>query len=382
MVTYGVDHIKQYKHWLADGRVALLTSATGRNSANESTISLLQEICHLTALFEPEHGLRGAHAAGDATENSVDPETGLPVYSLYNANSKHLSADMLEAFDILVFDIQDVGLRFYTFLTTLCYMLEDCAAAGKRLVVLDRPNPLGGEAVEGGLLREEYKSFVGCRPIPIRYALTLGEFAVMINQKEKLGCDLHIVPCDWHGEAFPQWEKIWQMPSLNLPAFENTALYAGTCLFEGTTLSEGRGTAAPFRIIGGPDIDAEKLVKAFAERRLPGAAATPVYFTPTTSKHQGTPCGGLMLHVTDFAALRPVELGVELVDLFQQMYPEQSQFIAKYSPTDLASISRLTGCGDFVSGWDKNAVLERWRQESALFAKEKADYHLYERQFV
>ncbi|MCI8590282.1 MAG: DUF1343 domain-containing protein [Clostridiales bacterium] len=379
MVTYGIDHIDQYKHLLADGRVALLTSITGRSSANKSTITLLEEVCHLTALFEPEHGLRGAHAAGDMTQDSIDPETGLPVYSLYSANSKHLSPQMLDAFDILVYDIQDVGLRFYTFLTSLCYMLEDCAAAGKRLVVLDRPNPLGGERVEGGLLGEKFQSFVGCRPIPIRYALTLGEFAVMINEKESLGCDLHIVPCDWHGEAFPNWGKIWQMPSLNLPAFENTALYAGTCLFEGTLLSEGRGTAAPFRIIGGPNIDSEKMVQAFSERKLPGVAATPVYFTPTTSKHQGTPCGGLMLHVTDFEALRPVELGVELVDLFQQMYPEQSQFIAKASPTDLASISRLTGCDDFVPGWNKTVVLDRWRQESELFAKEKTQYHIYER---
>jgi uncharacterized protein YbbC (DUF1343 family) len=381
MVSYGVDHIEAYASLLSGGRVALLTSITGRNSRNEATIDVLGHMCRLTALLGPEHGVRGDQAAGALTGDYTDPATLLPVFSLYSPAGKRLRPEILDAFDILVYDIQDVGLRFYTFLSTLCNMVEDCAAAGKRLVVLDRPNPLGGRTVEGGILRDEYRSFVGCRPVPVRYGLTAGEFARMVNEKEKLGCDLHVVPCaGWRGESFPGWgQPIWQMPSLGLPTFEGTALYAGTCLFEGTALSEGRGTAAPFRIIGGPGVDAEQLVREFTALNLPGAAATPVYFVPSASKHQGTACGGLMLHVTDFEVLRPVTLGVKLVDLFQRLYPEQSAFLPPVEPGRRPFISLLTGCGDFVPGWDIEAVLARWEEESDAFAREKAAYHLYER---
>jgi uncharacterized protein YbbC (DUF1343 family) len=381
MVTYGVDHIAEHAGLLKDGRVALLTSITGRSSGNEATIDILRRVCDLTALLGPEHGVRGDQAAGALTGDYTDPATGLPVFSLYSPEGKRLRRHMLDAFDILVYDIQDVGLRFYTFVSTLCNMVEDCAAAGKRLVVLDRPDPLGGRVVEGGVLEDAYRSFVGCRPVPVRYGLTAGEFARMVNEKEKLGCDLHVVPCGgWRGEPFPGWgQPVWQMPSLGLPTFEGTALYAGTCLFEGTALSEGRGTAAPFRIIGGPGIDGERMAREFAAQGLPGAAATPVYFVPSTSKHQGTACGGLMLHVTDFEALRPVALGVTLLDLFQRLYPEQSGFLPPVEPGRRPFISLLTGCGEFVPGWDREAVLTRWERESRAFAEEKAAYHLYER---
>ncbi len=381
MATYGVDHIAEYAGLLKDGRVALLTSITGRSSGNEATIDILRRMCNLTALLGPEHGVRGDQAAGALTGDYTDPATGLPVFSLYSPEGKRLRRHMLDAFDILVYDIQDVGLRFYTFVSTLCNMVEDCAAAGKRLVVLDRPDPLGGRVVEGGVLEDAYRSFVGCRPVPVRYGLTAGEFARMVNEKEKLGCDLHVVPCGgWRGGPFPGWgQPVWQMPSLGLPTFEGTALYAGTCLFEGTALSEGRGTAAPFRIIGGPGIDGERMAREFAALGLPGAAATPVYFVPSTSKHQGTACGGLMLHVTDFEALRPVALGVTLLDLFQRLYPEQSGFLPPVEPGRRPFISLLTGCGEFVPGWDREAVLARWERESRAFAEEKAAYHLYER---
>ena len=201
MITYGVDHIAEYAGLLSGGRAALLTSITGRSSNNESTIDILRRMCRLTALLGPEHGVRGDQASGALTSDYTDPVTGLTVFSLYSASGKRLRPEILEEFDILVYDIQDVGLRFYTFLSTLCNMVEDCAAAGKRLVVLDRPNPLGGAAVEGGLLEEAYRSFVGCRPVPVRYGLTAGEFALMVNEREQLGCDLHVVPCGgWHGE--------------------------------------------------------------------------------------------------------------------------------------------------------------------------------------
>lgn len=378
MLTYGVDHIQDHRRLLADGRVALLTSVTGRNSENESTISVLRRCCDLTALLGPEHGVRGDRAAGALTGDDWDPETGLPVFSLYSGENKHLTPRILDAFDILVFDIQDVGARFYTFISTLYYMIGDCARAGKRLVVLDRPNPMGGNVVEGGILREEYRSFVGCYPMPIRYGLTAGEFAAMVNQKENLGCDLHIVPCGgWHREMFPQWGKIWQMPSLSLPTFEQTALYPGTCIFEGTALSEGRGTSAPFRMIGGPEVDGEKMTRAFCGLGLPGVTATPVYFEPACSKHQGTLCGGVMLHVMDYEALRPVRVGIELLDLFRRYYPAQTELLPAAAEWGRPFISVLQGCGDFEKDWNKEVILERYAEESAEFAKEKESYHLY-----
>lgn len=378
MITYGVDRIEEYQHLFQGGRVALLTSITGRNSRNRSTISVLGDCCDLVALLGPEHGVRGDKDAGAYMEDYTDPATGLPVYSLYKSTGKRLTKEMLAAFDILVYDIQDVGARFYTFISTLRYMVADCAAAGKRLVVLDRPNPMGGTIVEGGLLREEYRSFVGCCPIPVRYGLTAGEFANFVNETEGLGCDLHVVPCGgWRREMFPRWGKIWQMPSLALATFEQTALYAGTCIFEGTSLSEGRGTSAPFRIIGGPGVDAELLTEKFCDLCLPGVTATPMYFTPTASKHQGENCGGVLLHVTDYEALRPVRAGVELLDLFLTLYPEQTRFLPPPEEGGRPFISLLTGCGDFVPGFDKEKILSRYEEESAAFQKEKQRWHLY-----
>lgn len=378
MLLYGIDQIEQYLSLLGDGRVGLVTAATGRSSANEPTISILQRLCRLSVLFGPEHGIRGDHDAGEPAGDSVDSETGLTVYSLYGGDGQHLSPRMLESFDVLVFDIQDVGLRFFTFLSTLYYVIQDCAAAGKRLVVLDRPNPLGGCRVEGGLLQEKYRSFVGCRPVPIRYGLTLGEFALMVNQEEELHCELHVVPCSgYRREMFPEWDKIWQIPSPALSTFESALLYAGTCIFEGTALSEGRGTSAPFRMIGAPGVDSERLTQAFCARNLPGVAATPYYFTPTASKHCGELCGGLVLHVTDREKLRPVTVGMELLDLFQEMYPEQAAFLPP-AEGEHPFIAKLTGCGDFVPGWDKAAILGRYEEESRQFAEKKSAYHLYE----
>lgn len=191
------------------------------------------------------------------------------MFSLYGKDSKRLTPAMLETFDVLVYDIQDVGSRYYTFLSTLAYLIEDCAGAGKRLVVLDRPDPLGGEIIEGTTLRPGMENFVGCYPLPTRYALTIGEFAQMVNAEQHFGCDLTVVPCTgWQrGQSAPAWGTPWIMPSPNIPNYETALLYVGTCLFEGTNVSEGRGTAAPFAVIGAPYIhDAEALAAAFNAR--------------------------------------------------------------------------------------------------------------------
>ena len=326
MVLFGADRVAEYAH-LFIGRTALLTGPSGRTSSNEPTFDALKRCCDLRLLLAPEHGVRGDKPAGAVFADEVDEDTGLTVRSLYTKESKRLSADTLALFDTLVYDVADVGCRYYTFLTSLRYCMEDCAAAGKRLVVLDRPNPLG-DRVEGGLLREEAASFVGGYPIPVCYGLTCGELAVMMNEELGCKCDLHIVPCAGltRNMTFRDWEHYWVMPSPNIPRYETALLYPGTCLIEGTNCSEGRGTADPFAIIGAPFIKAEAFSRAFNALGCPGVESTPVYFSPTTSKHEGTLCGGIHLHITDETLLQPVALGVKLLDLLRKCTRRISTF--------------------------------------------------------
>lgn len=378
MVLFGADRVAEYKALFA-GRVALLTSPTGRTSDNRSTISVLKEHCQLQLLLAPEHGVRGDKAAGALFSDEIDEESGLPVRSLYTKDSKRLSAQTLEKFDTLVYDIADVGCRYYTFLSTLRYCIEDCAAAGKRLVVLDRPNPLG-EWVEGGLLQEECSSFVGAYPLPVCYGLTCGELANMMNAELEAGCDLHVVPCAGLTRKmnFRHWDHYWVMPSLGIPRYETALLYPGTCLIEGTNCSEGRGTADPFAIIGAPFIRAEAFADAFNEKNCPGIVATPVYFTPTASKHQGVLCGGIHLHIVDEYLLRPVELGVKLLDLLRTMYPDDFRFLAPYREGGKPFISLLSGHRDFERpDWNAEEILARYARESSTFRWRKAPYEIY-----
>ena len=378
MVLFGADRVSEFAHFFT-GRVALLTAPSGRTTDNRSTIEVLQGCCDLRLLLAPEHGVRGDKAAGALFTDEIDAESGLPVRSLYTRESKRLSPEKLAQFDTLVYDIADVGCRYYTFISTLRYCIEDCAAADKRLVVLDRPNPLGGY-VAGGLLREETTSFVGCYPLPVCYGLTCGELAGMMNAELGCGCDLKIVPCGGLSSTmtFRHWNHYWVMPSLGIPRYETALLYPGTCLIEGTCLSEGRGTADPFAIIGAPFVRAEELSRAFNALDLPGVVTTPVYFTPTTSKHQGTLCGGIHLHIVDETALRPVELGVRLLDVIRKLYPNDFQLLPPFREGGKPFISLLAGHRDFEEpGWDAEEILARYERESREFAARKTPYEIY-----
>lgn len=380
MVLFGADRVVEYAH-LFIGRTALLTGPSGRTSSNEPTFDALKRCCDLRLLLAPEHGVRGDKPAGAVFADEVDEDTGLTVRSLYTKESKRLSADTLVLFDTLVYDVADVGCRYYTFLTSLRYCMEDCAAAGKRLVVLDRPNPLG-DRVEGGLLREEAASFVGGYPIPVCYGLTCGELAVMMNEELGCKCDLHIVPCAGltRNMTFRDWEHYWVMPSPNIPRYETALLYPGTCLIEGTNCSEGRGTADPFAIIGAPFIKAEAFSRAFNALGCPGVESTPVYFSPTTSKHEGTLCGGIHLHITDETLLQPVALGVKLLDLLRKMYPEDFHFLPPVREDGKPFLSLLAGHRDFEHpDWDAESLLARYRKESEDFRQRKAPYERYPR---
>lgn len=381
MVLYGADRVQEYRD-VFEGRVALLTGPSGRTSDNRPTIDVLKECCNLQLLLAPEHGVRGDKAAGALFEDEIDRESGLTVRSLYTKTSKRLSQETLSLFDTLVYDMADVGCRYYTFLTTLRYCIEDCAAAGKRLVVLDRPNPLG-DRVEGGLLQPEVMSFVGGYQMPVCYGLTCGELAVMMNEELNCGCDLQVVPCGGltRQMTFRDWGHCWVMPSVGIPRFETALLYPGTCLIEGTNLSEGRGTADPFGILGAPFVQAEAFCQAFGALGLPGVEATPVYFTPTASKHQGVLCGGIQLHIMDEKALRPVELGVRLLDLLRGMYPDDFAFLPPVRQDGKRFISLLAGHREFENpNWNADTILARYEAESKAFQTRKKRYERYEKE--
>jgi uncharacterized protein YbbC (DUF1343 family) len=277
----------------------------------------------LHALFGPQHG-----AHGDKQDNMVesddfrDPTTGLPSYSLYGS-VRRPTAEMLSGLDAVLFDLQDVGVRVYTFIWTMALAMEACAEAGVRFVVLDRPNPIGGFR-EGPLVRPGYESFVGLHPLPLRHGLTCGEIARWLNRERRVGCELEVIQCEgwergmlWHETDLP-----WVMPSPNLPTVDSCAVYPGMVLLEGTNLSEGRGTTRPFELFGAPFLDPQALAAAIQPLLGPGVALRPCHFEPTFQKHSGTTCGGAQLHVTDPAAFQPVHTAVAILHAVRGLAPD------------------------------------------------------------
>ncbi|EES72168.1 hypothetical protein POTG_03262 [Paenibacillus sp. oral taxon 786 str. D14] len=379
MVENGIDRLSEYAKLLQGHRLGLITAPTGLTSDFRSTIQVLHDQFHLTALFSPEHGVRGDQAAGALVDSYIDPITGVPVHSLYRQDSKRLTPEMLDEVDAVVYDIQDVGIRYYTYIYTMLYVLEDCAAAGKPFIVLDRVNPLDGVTVEGNVLKPGFESFVGNYPLCVRYGLTAGELARMVNEQMGWNAELHVIPCrGWdRSMLFPETGRIWVHPSLNMPRFETALLYGGTCLFEGTNLSEGRGTTFPFEMIGAPYIQPEKLAAELNAKRLPGVLFRPVYFKPTTSKHEGELCGGVQLYVTDPRALHAVETGYILLDTIRRNY-EEFAFLPPMQENHLSFIDMLSG--DKLLREETlplPELLEQFREESRAFAAMKQQYHLY-----
>ncbi|OXM15133.1 exo-beta-N-acetylmuramidase NamZ family protein [Paenibacillus herberti] len=362
-------------------RIGLITSPTGVNATFRPTIDVLQERFGLAALFSPEHGVRGDLDAGSLVESYTDERSSVPVYSLYRRGSKRLTPEMLERIDVLVYDIQDIGTRYYTFIYTMLYALEDCAVAGIPFVVLDRPNPLDGVTVEGSVLEGGFRSFVGDYPLAVRYGLTAGEVAEMANIEQGWGAQIHVIRCrGWERSMrFPETGRVWIAPSMNIPNYHAALLYPGTCLFEGTNLSEGRGTTAPFELIGAPFVDAELLAGEMNGLKLPGVHFRPMHFKPSASKHQGMLCGGVYIHVLDERAVRPVEIGVRLLLTVRRLFPEL-QFLPPLREGGRPFIDLLAG-GELYRGMesvsDAEALLERFRRESEAFAERKKVYHLY-----
>ncbi|MBB6730430.1 exo-beta-N-acetylmuramidase NamZ domain-containing protein [Cohnella zeiphila] len=379
MVLNGIDNIDRYAGLFQGKRLGLITSPTGLASDLTPTIEILNDRFHLAALFSPEHGVRGDQAAGAYVDRYLDPITGVPVHSLYRKDSKRLTPEMLDEVDIVVYDIQDVGVRYYTFIYTMLYALEDCARAGKPFVVLDRVDPLDGVTVEGNVLKDDYRSFVGNYPLCVRYGLTAGEVAAMANDRMGWNAELHVVRCEgWERSMrYPETGRLWIPPSLGVPRYETALLYVGTCLFEGTNLSEGRGTSFPFEVIGAPFIRAEELAADMNRKGLDGVVFRPVHFQPTTSKFRGEHCGGVQLHVTDDRALRPLDVGVTLLFEIRDRY-EEFAFLPPVRENGRPFIDLLGGDRMYRDP-DATAetLLERFREESAAFAEAKRPYHLY-----
>ncbi|WP_342562077.1 DUF1343 domain-containing protein [Paenibacillus sp. FSL R7-0345] len=379
MVLNGIDSIAKYPHLFEGKRVGLITAPTGLTKDFRSTITILHERCNLTAMFSPEHGVRGDLDAGALVETYTDPYTNVPVYSLYRKDSKRLTKEMLEKVDILVYDIQDIGVRYYTFIYTMLYALEDCAAAGVEFVVLDRVNPLNGVNVEGNILKPGFKSFVGNYELAVRYGLTAGEVAIMANDQMNWKASLHIVRLEgWERSmSFPDTALTWVHPSLGIPRYETALLYTGTCLFEGTNCSEGRGTTFPFEMIGAPFIQAKQLAEEMNACLIPGVYFRPVHFKPTSSKHSGELCGGVQIYITDPQVMKPLEVGVTLLFTIRDLY-EQFAFLPPVKEGSRPFIDLLGGSGVYrTKDIQAKQLLEQFAEESRQFAEMKKQYHLY-----
>lgn len=258
----------------------------------------------LVALFGPEHGVFANAQDLEEVGDRKDPKTGLRVFSLYG-KTRVPTAKMLEGIDVLVFDIQDVGSRYYTFIYTMLHAMQACAAHGVKLVVLDRPNPIGGESVQGNVLDPRFLSFVGMHPLATRHGMTVGELALMFRKELRLSLSLDVVPMKGYRRAmdFEDTGLPWVLPSPNMPTVDTAFVYPGGCLIEGTNLSEGRGTTRPFHFIGAPWLDPWKLADDLNRSDLPGLAFRPCYFTPTFQKHASVLCGGVEVHITDRARI-------------------------------------------------------------------------------
>jgi uncharacterized protein YbbC (DUF1343 family) len=322
-VLNGIDVLREQNYApLAGKRVGLITNHTGLAVDGVSTVDLLNKsgVCKLVALFSPEHGIRGTQ--DENIGSTVDEATGLPVYSLYGETNRPPAA-ALKQIDVLIYDIQDVGARFYTYSVTLAYCLEEAAKAKIPFLVLDRPNPIGGLAVEGPMLDADKTSFIGYMPLPVRHGMTMGEWARYVNMERRIGADLHVVEMKGWQRNFFFYDtgQVWVNPSPNMRNLMEAILYPGVCLLEATNVSVGRGTDRPFEIIGAPWIEPLRLAAELEKSRPVGVRFLPLFFTPAASTNQGLKCGGVQMVLTDPGKLNSVLVGLTLVSVLHRLYP-------------------------------------------------------------
>lgn len=379
MVLNGIDRIRDFDSLFKGKKLGVITSQSGLSKDFTPSWKILAERYTVSALFAPEHGLYGCEDAGTVWEGENKSVSGIPLYSLYRQDGQDFKPDMLTDIDTLVYDIQDVGVRFYTYISTLILAMRAASAHGKAVILLDRPNPLGGIKTEGNIVKKDFESFVGMYPLCIRYGLTAAELARMVHTEEQLRCPLHIVPmAQWRRDMlFTETGRVWIPPSPNLPHFDNTLAYPGTALFEGTDVSEGRGTANPFTLIGAPYIDAEQLADTLNAAGLRGVHFLPARFTPSASKYVGVPCFGVQLFITDYHTFEPVKTGVTLLFAVKTAYPDDFRFLPPAEGNISASIDRLGGDSLLRTASSAAEVCSIFEKEAEAFYRHIRPFFIY-----
>lgn len=350
------------------GKCGLITNHTGVIRDLSSTVDMLKEKCNLTALFGPEHGVRGDVQAGEDISSYTDKRTGLPVYSLFGDDISE-SEKALTSLDTVIFDIQDVGARFYTYAYTMTDAMMLCAKHGIKFIVLDRPNPLGGIKAEGTILDERFSSFVGRFSTPTRCGLTIGEFALMMNETENIGCDLTVIPAEgWKRDMYyDETDLVFIQPSPNIPTVDTAFAYIGTCIFEETNISEGRGTTKPFEMIGAPWLDSRAVIEVVGKQE--GVILRECSFTPTFSDCKDTFCHGVQLHITDRNAFSPFAVGIKLLDAIRTAHKE-----FEIEP----SISNLLGTDEiFSSDFNSDEFIAKEQNKVNEWQKLSKKWYLY-----
>jgi uncharacterized protein YbbC (DUF1343 family) len=359
-------------------RVGLITNQSGIDSKGRPDIDLIaaHTDLKLVALFAPEHGIRGDAAEGVKIGDEVDAKTGVPIHSLYKTEDRGPTAEMLANVDVLVYDLQEVGGRTWTYVSTMGLSMQAAARKGIPFVVLDRPNPIGGDIVEGALLDPKFKSFVGMYPIPARHGMTVGELATMINAKFGIGANLAVVKVsNWRrSDWFDATGLTWVNPSPNLRSLAALTNYPGTVYFEGTNLSEGRGTDRPFEQVGAPWLKAADVVRTMNQKRLPGIRfeAVTMAVAPTALKYKGQTIAGIRFVVTDRLTYRPVRTALIAIDEIRRQHP------AEFAWT--ATIDRLTGSDKVrlaIEAGRLMPLLAEWDREAVQFKADRAPYLLY-----
>ncbi|MEC7785617.1 MAG: DUF1343 domain-containing protein [Nitrospinota bacterium] len=393
MTLPGINHLlAQPKEYLKGKTLGLIVNHTSLTSDHQHSIVHFNSHSYfiLKALFAPEHGLYGIAQDMIAIENEVDPISGLNIVSLYGKTEETLEPNLaaLEEVDNLVFDIQDVGARYYTFIYTMANCMQICKKSNTRMIVCDRPNPINGVSLEGNLVTENYRSFVGQYPLPNRHAMTVGELALFLNHEINIGCELKVVPMThWYRKQWYDETRLnWVPPSPNIPTLDTATVYPGMCLIEGTQLSEGRGTTRPFESFGAPFIDPYKLSKRIQNdiAQLPGVIFRPQFFKPMFQKHKNEVCGGLQIYVTDRNQFKPLLTTVALLRAVAELYPkkfkwrtEPYEFVNDRLAIDLLygnTHLRETILNDSFSLAN---IEESWQEELDGFKKLRNNYLIY-----
>jgi len=376
------NFLKNYVHLVKGKHIGLLTNPSGVNSCLQSTADIFAahpEI-QLSALFGPEHGIRGAVYAGEKVKDTIDPATGLPVFSLYGVNRKP-SAEMLSKIDGIIVDIQDIGVRAYTYIYTMAKVMEAAAEHGKKVIVLDRPNPLSGNMVEGNLVEKDYFSFVGLYPLPYRHGLTIGELAKLFNTEYNIGCDLTVIPMiGW--ERSMLWDETelgWIPPSPHVPHWKTVLFMSTTGTFgELHTLSEGVGYTSPFELVGAPWINGEKFAKELNDLNLPGVFFRPLFYKPYYGTFKSQVCEGVQIHLTDPQIYKSYSTGFYIMETVMKMYPEQNLF-SKSGRVKM--FNKVVGCdwimNDLKSQVPVPEIEYKWQTELLEFKEIREKYFLY-----